>query len=101
MTEETKVKFSLWAVLGFLVLIAAILFGDLYLGQRSIQAKSLEMNQAVCTRVTILEESFKAIREDSKDIKAGLKEVVAAVNKHELTTAAALRVKSWNAPENR
>ena len=91
MTDETKVRFSLWAVLGFLCLIAAILFGDLYLGQRTIQAKSLEMNQQVCTRVTILEESFRSLREDNGDIKQGLREVVRALNDHEKTTLAAIR----------
>ena len=91
MTEETKVRFSLWAVLGFLCVIAAILFGDLYFGQRNIQAKSLEMNQAVCERVTVLEQSFKYLREDNGDIKQGLRDVVKTINDHEKNTLAAIR----------
>jgi hypothetical protein len=54
---DTKVQFSLWAVLGVLVVAAVILFSDLYGGQRSAQKATVD----VCNRVTILEENYKHI----------------------------------------
>ena len=48
-------------------------------------------NAQACTRITILEENFKAIREDSREIKEGLVKVVEALNVHEKNTIAAIR----------
>ena len=48
-------------------------------------------NTQACTRITVLEENFKALREDNKEIKQGIREVVAALSVHEKNTIAAIR----------
>lgn len=85
---DTKVQFSLWAVLGFLCVIAVILFGDLYGSQRSNQ----KANQDVCDRVTKLESNYNFIISGIKEIKDGQKEVATALSAHEKNTTT---MKRW------
>jgi len=89
---ETKVQFSLWAVLAALVVAAIILFGDLYIGQRNGQ----KANADVCDRVTVLETAsrlqFEEIRAWRKDVKEGMDKIADKIDKHTSTAAV---VKRW------
>ena len=59
---DTKVQFSLWAVLGFLCVICAILFADVYTTQRNAAAKLQEVVERKLDKVEYAEDK-KEIRD--------------------------------------
>ena len=96
---DNETKYPTWK---WWLMLALTIIGFLLLrGINSIEARidGIEKREAViqrenaatCTRVTVLEENFKALRDDNDEIKQGLKAVVAALNVHERNTIAAIR----------
>lgn len=54
----TKVRFDLWAVLGFLVLLFALCFGYLFNAQAINKEERVRMDQALYDRVTKIETQY-------------------------------------------
>ena len=71
---STKVRFDLWLVLTFLVVLFGACFLYLFNSQAAIDTKHTNKNELVCERVTKLEAQYEHI------IK-GLDKVAAAVEK--------------------
>jgi hypothetical protein len=92
MTTDTQIRFNLWAVLTFLVVMGASSFTFLYAEGKVTKEKQ----QDVIHRVIALEVQNKAILDGINDLKAGQKEVVEALNSHIKETNSLLRVKKWN-----
>ena len=84
---STKVRFDLWAVLGFLVLLAAICIGYLF----NAQAMDRERNQAVCDRVTLLEANYGHIIAGIAKIERGQEKLAEALYQHEQSTRRSLK----------
>jgi hypothetical protein len=92
MTEESKVTFNLWAVLGFLFLTGIASFTYLHAEGRETKVKQ----QDVIQRVVIMETKMQAIMEGINELKTGQKEVIDSLKDHEKSSASMLRVKKWN-----
>ena len=84
---STKVRFDLWAVLAFLVILAAICIGYLF----NAQAMDRERNQAVCDRVTLLEANYGHIIAGIAKIERGQEKLAEALADRERTTRRAIR----------
>lgn len=69
--NETKVRFNLWAVLGFLVLLGALGFGYLF----SAQSEDRVQTGVMADRVTRLEANYIHIGSGINDIKTTLEKV--------------------------
>jgi hypothetical protein len=96
---ESRVNFSLWAVLGSIVLLGFLCISFLYAEGKETKSNQQEVFQ----RIAIQETITKAILDGIIDLKTGQKDLVAANNKvaealnaHEKATASALRVQRWN-----
>ncbi len=87
--ENTKVKFDLWTVLGFLVLLVALCLAYLFTAQGTIQDKA----QVVSERVTKLEANYGHIIDGIGELKMAQSKVVDALNAHEKSTAALMKSK--------
>lgn len=77
----TKVRFDLWAVLGFLIIIVATGFGYLFTAQAENAKERQKENQAVCDRVTKLETQYYFITEGIKELREGQKDLVATIKR--------------------
>jgi hypothetical protein len=97
--EVTRVRFDLWAVLGFIVLMGVVFGGYLFQTLASGRAERIAADQQIDLRVTKLETHYSYIIQGIADLKAGQKEVADSLAKHEMSTKELMKVKSWNAPE--
>jgi len=71
----TKVRFDLWAVLGFLILLVGIGMGYLFNAQAENREERLKQVQGVSDRVTRLEMQYSYITEGIGDLKKNQKEI--------------------------
>jgi hypothetical protein len=78
-SEVTKVRFDLWAVLAFLVLGAVLGMGYLF----NEQGMARERVQSACDRITVLEQQFYFIKEGIVRLETGQKELTAAITRPE------------------
>ncbi len=79
----TKVRFDLWAVLGFLVLLVGVCVGYLFNAQATNREERQVAIQIVSDRVTRLEANYSFIIEGITDLKRGQKELEVAIVLHE------------------
>jgi hypothetical protein len=84
----TKVRFDLWAVLGFLILSA--LYGFSYLNSSLAEGRAARIaaDQQMDVRVTRLETNYDHIRIGIDELKKGQEKLVDTLNEHERTTKA-------------
>ena len=61
MTENTRVRFDLWAVLGFLVLLFSLCFGYLFNAQAVSKDERIKSDQAQVERLVRLETQYGSI----------------------------------------
>jgi hypothetical protein len=61
MTENTRVRFDLWAVLGFLVFLFSICFGYLFNAQAVSKDERIKSDQAQVERIVRLETQYESI----------------------------------------
>ena len=99
MSEDTKVQFSLWAVLTFLVILGGLSLGYLFDAQGRMRDKQQQDNQEICERTAKLEANIVYIVEGIKELKDGQIRVVNALSEQEKTTRdlrnATKTVKRW------
>jgi hypothetical protein len=57
----TRVRFDLWAVLAFLVLLAGISFGYLFQSQAASRDERIKADALMCDRITRLETNYENI----------------------------------------
>ena len=96
---EDEQKYPTWkwvlmlaiAIIAFLAVRGVDSISARISNQETITAKMQSDTSAACTRLTVLEENYKALREDNGEIKQGLKDVVTALGAHEKATMAAIR----------
>jgi uncharacterized membrane-anchored protein YhcB (DUF1043 family) len=95
MTENgaTRVKFDLWAVLGFLVLLVGICVGYLFVAQAANKEERQGQVQALDKRVTVIEINYEHILKGIDVLQKGQKDLVDALTVHEKTTLRAIRGK--------
>ena len=86
MPDDTKVVFSLWAVLAFLTLLFAITNGYLFKAQADVRDKQQRDNQEICERTSRVETSVAYIMRGIEEIKDGQSKMVQALNEHERST---------------
>jgi hypothetical protein len=94
MAEEngvTRVKFDLWAVLGFLVVLSGLSMGYLFNAQANSKAERIASDQMLDTRMTKLEAHVGFIIEGINDLKRGQKDVERSLDTHEKSTMAFIR----------
>jgi cell division protein FtsB len=72
MVDETKVNFSLWTVLGFLVLLFGLCFSYLFVSQANSKEDRIKSDQAQCDRITRMETQYVFILEGQQRIEAKL-----------------------------
>jgi hypothetical protein len=92
MTTDTQIRFNLWAVLTFLVIMGASSFTFLYAEGKTTKEKQ----QDVIHRVLVLEVQNKAILDGINELKAGQKEIEIAIINHIKETNSLMKVKKWN-----
>lgn len=80
--RETVVRLSLYAVLGFLVLIFSVVIGFLF----SANAQRDGNDRMIRDRVIVLESKFDTINNGIVDLKASMNSVAAALQEHERQT---------------
>jgi hypothetical protein len=84
MTEngETKVRFSLWVVLAFIVLLGAAVSGYLL----DCQAKDREKQQVIKQEVVVLQEQFKNIDDKLNKLVTNSETIKEAFITHRIKT---------------
>jgi hypothetical protein len=87
----TKVRFDLWGVLAFLVVLVGIGMGYLFNAQATAREERTKAIQGVSDRVTKLEERYTFITDGILELKAGQKEVMNALSAHERSTMSLIR----------
>lgn len=88
---DTKVRFSLWSVLAFLVILAAACIGYLFNSQAAARDETRTANQQVCDRVTRLETNFSYVVQGIGEMKQTNREIIEALRQHEQRTLSAIR----------
>ena len=85
----TRVRFDLWAVLAFLVLLAGLSFGYLFNAQITaakdvqVQQKDYLFNhQLLAQRITVLEMNYGFISTGIADMKIAQKDMMSALVEH-------------------
>lgn len=76
--SATQVRFDLYGVLAFLVILVGIGMGYLF----TAQATAREERTMVCERVTVLETQYRFISEGIVELKQGQKELTATLKKN-------------------
>lgn len=82
MGDMTKVRFDLWAVLAFLVLMFGIALGYLFTSQAQAREERTKAIASVCDRVTILETRYEFIIKGIEELRQGQREVVSTLKKN-------------------
>jgi prefoldin subunit 5 len=93
MTEngDTKIRFDLWAVLSFLVVLVGIGMGYLFTAQATAREDRTKAIQIVSDRVTKLEERLEYIKDGINELKGGQKDLIQALYTHERNTMSLIR----------
>jgi hypothetical protein len=78
MTADTQIKFNLWAVLGFLVIMGASSFTFLYAEGKETKVKQQEVIQ----RVTILEANYANIIKGIDKLTVTVEKSIEQLDKH-------------------
>jgi len=99
MSETTKVRFDLWCILGFMLLLGMIVSGFLYDALATGKRERIITNQIVESRLTKLETNYVYIMNGLDKLERSNEKVVDALKDHERTTASLMRVKKWNSSE--
>jgi exonuclease VII small subunit len=89
--QTTKVRFSLWGVLAFLVVLSGVCFGYLFTAQATTKDDQNKINQAVNERVIKLEERYMYICNGITRIENGQENLERALKDHEKSTLAAIK----------
>lgn len=79
---KTVVRFDLWAVLGFLVLLVGIGMGYLFNAQAGNKAEMQQQVQGISDRVMKLEAKLDYLVDGIAELKAGQKELVVTLQKY-------------------
>jgi hypothetical protein len=97
--DTTKVRFELWAVLGFLTFVVALCLGYLFNTLAEGRSARILADQQMDIRVTRLETKFDHISIGIDELKKGQDKVVDALIEHERSTREmkeiAAKVKRW------
>jgi hypothetical protein len=88
---RTPVRFDLWSVLAFLVLLAGLTAGYLFNAQASSKAERIASDQNLDNRMTKMEAHFGYIITGIEDLKHGQDKQVQALENHERSTAAFIK----------
>ena len=80
--DVTKVRFDLYGVLFFLVVLVGIGMGYLFTAQATAREERTKAIQNVCDRVTVLETQYRFISEGISELKQGQKELVYTLKKN-------------------
>lgn len=80
-SEKTIVRFDLWAVLAFLVLLVGIGMGYLFNAQAESKEERRIQVQSINERVTRLEMKFDYLVDGISELKMGQKELTSVVKK--------------------
>jgi len=97
--ETTKVRFELWCVLGFMLVLGMIVSGFLYDALATGKRERIATNQIVESRLTKLETNYVYIMNGLDKLERSNEKVVDALKDHEKSTTALMRVKKWNSSE--
>lgn len=81
MSDDTKVVFSLWAVLGFLTLLFATTNGYLFKAQAEARDKQQTENRELCERTSRVETSVIYILKGIERIEEGQKIIISQSKK--------------------
>jgi hypothetical protein len=80
--DVTKVRFDLYGVLFFLVVLVGIGMGYLFTAQATARDERTKAIQNVCDRVTVLETQYKFISEGIVELKQGQRELVVTLKRN-------------------
>ena len=76
--SETTVKFGLWPVLAFLVILGAACVGGLYAAQQETKQRQVEVIQ----RVAVLETQYKSIMDSLEKLNKSTEKLVDKMDNH-------------------
>jgi len=81
-SEETTIKFKLWAVLGFLIVLVGIGLGYLFIAQTSAAVERTDIKE----RVIRMEVNYQYVVQGISDLKQAQKEMIEVLRKQQRTT---------------
>jgi len=87
----TKVRFELWCVLGFILLLGMIVSGFLWDALATGKRERIATNQMVESRLTRLETNYDYIKSGVERLERGQDRVVDALKEHERNTVTMIR----------
>jgi len=80
-SEETTIKFKLWAVLGFLIVLVGIGLGYLFIAQTSAAVERTDIKE----RVIRMEVNYQYVVQGISDLKQAQKEMIEVLRKQQRT----------------
>jgi hypothetical protein len=91
MTETTKVRFDLWLVLGFIILLGGVVSGFLYDALATGKKERLASQQHLTERLVKLETNYIYIMSGLDKLERGNDKLIDALSTHERNTMKLIR----------